>query len=188
MEQWLFDISHAYMGWPATRNRWLYPDVYHWDEGINGRLTVPAYIAFYPNMDQLRFHMIKSEDRVRFERILNGLLPGPYDTDWYSVYGVVWSIRRPIFRSYQTTDREARFVRYSTLEWEALNGRGHLPNPSDWLVFPPSDRVHENDSRSRTNGDRRMFRNSNGNRADGLAGEKRGHDNSAGGNGSQVVK
>jgi hypothetical protein len=157
MEEWLFDISHAYMGWPRARNRWLYPDVFSWDEAMDGRLSIPAYIAFYPNMDQLRLHALKSEDRVRFERILNGLLPGPYDTTWQDVYGVVWAIRRPILRSYQLTDRSYKFVRYSTLEWEALNGRGDLPNPSDWLVFPTSDTVHENGHRDSPNGDQGML-------------------------------
>ena len=113
-EEYLFLISRSFMGWPAQRNRWLYPDIFLWDEDENGDNIIPGLIAFYMNP----ITPITMRDRHDFKFHLMRSVPGPWDLHWLMLDNICWANR--------TTYGWAEYV--PEYDHSPNGGNGHDPS------------------------------------------------------------
>lgn len=122
-EEWLFLVSHQYMGWPHVRNRWLYPDVFGWDEDDHGNNYLPGLIAFYWN---IKIDM-NSERKEAFLWQLSRSLPGPWELTWHSP-GLVWANRKPYTYYFQESERVRGSRRLAPYEVPSKPIDGYISN------------------------------------------------------------
>ena len=135
VQEFLYSISYRFLGLPPPGNRWLYPDVFEWDEDAYGNHTIPALIAFYFNLT-MRYSY---ETRWHFKQQLSENLSGQYDIYWMMGEGYIWAERRtegiPPTIPQWIRDESRRGMR---LEDEEFSRNGHKGLPDgDFLFMVP---------------------------------------------------
>jgi hypothetical protein len=135
-QEYLFLCLHSLLGWPRVRNRWLYPDIFGWDENEEGDNVLPALIIFYPNPEV----PIELERREAFHWHLERSSPGPWREHWHPLAGFIWAERTPYMQHTQDGPNSVRIRHLTSVEVQAVTS-GYVTNgrPDDGREIRDSD-------------------------------------------------
>ena len=136
MQEYLHAISYRYLGQPPPGNRWLYPDIFLWDENENGDHVIPALVAFYFNVSV----RIPWETRHKFSFHLRDQIPPAWDLHWHMGEGYVWAERRIEGIVSTIPAREQEYLAWTEKVYdetlERTNGHKDIGDGDNLLVVP----------------------------------------------------
>jgi hypothetical protein len=92
VQQYLYTITHRFIGMPSGLNYWNYPDIFYWGENEQGSNLIPDLVAIYFN----ETYAYPYEKRRALESQLSRHIPPRWDCYWFFGEGFIWAERKDI--------------------------------------------------------------------------------------------